>query len=62
MIAEKHIAKYQQLYLHYFGKEIGRDSACEQLDNLVNLLRIIYRPIKKEDYERFKASTKDANL
>jgi len=62
MIAEKHIAKYQQLYPHYYGKEIDRDLACNQLDNLVNLLRIIYRPIKKADYEKFKASTKDANL
>lgn len=61
MITDKHITKYQQLYLHYYGREVDRDSACEQLDNLVNLLKIIYRPIKKEDYERFKISTKDAN-
>lgn len=61
MIAEKHIIKYQQLYLHYFGKEIDRDSACKQFDNLVNLLQIIYRPIKKTDFDKFKTATKDTD-
>lgn len=60
-ISEKHIKEYQALYKKEFGRDVSYNEADKQLSNLVNLLKIIYKPIKKKDFERFSRKEPEAN-
>lgn len=52
-ITKEDVEKFQELYKKEKGEEISYEEAQECTINLVNLLRIIYKPIKKEDYEKY---------
>lgn len=47
-------AKFKELYKKETGKDISDEEAMKSITSLVNLLRIIYRPIKKSDFEKYK--------
>ncbi|MFA6427228.1 MAG: hypothetical protein WCW16_02150 [Candidatus Magasanikbacteria bacterium] len=49
MVSDEQVAKFQTLYKNLFGKEIGLEDAREQAIKLVQLVGLIYKPIKKED-------------
>lgn len=53
MITESDAKKFQELYKAETGKEISSAEALECARNLVEMVRLIYRPIKKGDYEKF---------
>lgn len=45
MPSDKHIAKFQELYLNRFKKEIGVEEAREKLAALVHFLKIVLKPM-----------------
>jgi len=53
MITEADIIKFKELYRTETRQGISSEEAFECVRNLVELLRIIYKPIKKNDYEVF---------
>lgn len=53
MLTEEHLIKFQELYKRHFGKDIDRQDALEKASKLLQLMRIIYKPIAKNEFERF---------
>jgi hypothetical protein len=54
MLADKHIAKFQELYLNRFGKEIGVEEAREKLAALVRFLKIVLKPMDEEEFRELE--------
>lgn len=52
-LAKEDIKKFQSLYLKRFGVELTEKEAYEKGLNLVNLMKVIYKPIKKDDFENY---------
>jgi hypothetical protein len=53
-LTSKHIADFQQLYLEEYGITISEDEALERSTKLIELIRIIHKPITNEDYKKYK--------
>lgn len=54
MLSDEHLKKYQAIYKKRYGKEISRADALEQGTKLINLLKIIYKPMTKAEFEQLK--------
>lgn len=54
MLSDKHIAKFQELYLNRFGKEIGVEEAREKLAALVRFLKIVLKPMDEEEFRELE--------
>lgn len=54
MSSDKHIAKFQELYLNRFGNEIGADEAREKLAALVRFLKIVLKPMDEEEFRELE--------
>lgn len=52
-ITTEDVKKFQELYKKEKGEDISYEESCECITNLVNLLRIVYKPITKEAYEKY---------
>lgn len=52
-ISDEKIEEYRKIYKEQFGEEISKEEAREQGINLVNLMKLIYKPITKEDAAKF---------
>ena len=46
-LSPESVKKYQELYRKRFGKEISQEKAYEEGMKLIRLMKVIYRPIKK---------------
>ena len=53
MINEEHLSKFQQLYRERFGRTISRDEALAKGIELIELIKLIYKPITREEYRQF---------
>ena len=53
-LSDKMIKKFQILYKEHFGIEISKKEAYEKGIKLVQLMKLIYKPIKKSDFEKLK--------
>ena len=53
MIEEKYILKFKRLYEEEFNEKITYDEALKQCTAMVNLCKIVYRPITKQDLEKY---------
>ena len=54
MPSDKHIAKFQELYLNRFKKEIGVEEAREKLAALVRFLKIVLKPMGEEEFRELE--------
>jgi hypothetical protein len=54
MPSDKHIAKFQELYLNRFKKEIGVEEAREKLAALVRFLKIVLKPMDEEEFRELE--------
>lgn len=54
--SEKHISDFQKLYIEEFGINLSEDEAIDRGGKLIELIQIIYKPIKKEDYQKYKVT------
>lgn len=48
------VTKFQKLYQARFNKKISLEDAYDQGVKLVRLMKIIYKPITKEDYQKLQ--------
>lgn len=53
MISEKHLKNFKKLYKKRFGLIINNEAAYEEANQLLQRMRIAYKPIKKKDLENF---------
>lgn len=59
MISKEALEEYKKIYQKQFGKEISDADALEQATKLLRLMEIVYKPMTKEEFERFsKQQTK----
>jgi hypothetical protein len=52
-LTNEQIEKFQELYKQQFGEEISYEEAADRGLKLVRLVRLVYKPITKEQYKRF---------
>ncbi len=53
MIKEKHILKFQRLYKEEFNEKITYDEALKQCIAMVELCKIVFKPITRKDLENY---------
>jgi hypothetical protein len=53
-LTDKHISDFQKLYLEEYGVTLSEDEALERSVKLIELIRIVYKPISKEDQTKYK--------
>lgn len=50
-LTQAQIRKFQAIYKEYFSVELSEDEAVEKGSQLVALLRKVYKPIPRNEYE-----------
>ncbi len=53
-LSSKNVSDFQEIYKETFNEEISTEEAIEQGAKLIELIRAVYRPITKENYEKYK--------
>ncbi len=53
ILTDAQVTEFQTLYEKRFGEKISREEAYEGGVRLIQLLKIIYRPITKEEYIKY---------
>jgi hypothetical protein len=53
-LTDKHISDFQKLYLEECGVTLTEDEALERSTKLIELIRVVYKPISKEDHAKYK--------
>jgi len=56
MINSEAIKEFQDIYLKEYGKKLTNEQASELGKRLLNLFKLIYRPIKIKNKQEFKDS------
>jgi hypothetical protein len=59
MISKQAIDKFKEIWKSEFGEDISDEHALEQGTNLLNLMRIVHSPIKKEWLDSYNAKLKE---
>ena len=55
-LTDEQIAQFQKLYKQRFGKELCYEDAKDSGIRLIRLVKIIYKPITKEEYTKHHTS------
>jgi hypothetical protein len=53
LLKEKHVIEFQKLYKKIYKEEITYDEALKQFTAMISLCKIVYRPITKQDLEKY---------
>lgn len=53
MISKKSLEKFKKLYKDHFNIELSNEDTLEKAIKLRRMVEIIYKPITKEDYEKY---------
>ncbi len=61
MLSNEQIEKYQAIYKKYYGKEISREEAYEQGIKFIRLIKLIYKPMTKEEYQILQKRREEIN-
>lgn len=48
MISKEALEEYKKIYREEFDKDISDEDALKQAVNLLSMMNVIYRPLKKE--------------
>jgi len=51
LLTKEQVEKFQEIYRKSFGEEISYQDALAGGISLVNLMKIIYKPITQKDYD-----------
>lgn len=51
LLLDADIKKFQELYKARFGVDISKDEACAKGTQLLNLMKLVYKPMTKEEHE-----------
>lgn len=57
MLKQASIKQFQNIYKQETGKEISHQEALIMAEQLIDLVRLVYRPIKKSEYEKWKTNS-----
>jgi rubrerythrin len=52
MISKEHLDKFKELYKKKTGKDISDQDALESATKLINLVKAVYKPMTKDDYDK----------
>jgi len=52
-LSKEAIEEFKEIYRQEFGEEISDQKALELALNLLNLFKVIYKPITKKEFEEF---------
>lgn len=61
-LSDEHIARFQELYLKRFGKEISREDAQKKGAKVLRLMALIYRPMTKTEFEAVQVRRKKLSI
>lgn len=61
-ISDKQLEKFRELYKKKFNQIIDRQEAFASLTKLVNLIRIIDKPITEAEFERLQERRKELGI
>ena len=50
MISSEQLKEFKKIYKKEFGEDISDEDALESATKLIEMVKLIYRPIKKSDY------------
>jgi hypothetical protein len=53
-LTEPQIEKFQRLFFTEYGKHISFDNAKIELEKIIEMVKCVYRPLKKEDAVKTK--------
>ena len=53
MITEARAKQFQSIYEQETGEKLTLEEAFECAQSLVEMVRLVYKPIKKADFEKF---------
>lgn len=62
MISEKALKEYKAIYKKEYGVDLPDEEALEQATKLLNLMKIIYRPISKDNYEKLQKRREETKV
>lgn len=51
LLDDKHVSSFQKLYKESFGEDISKEEAYTQGIKLIELVRVVYQPMTKEEYD-----------
>jgi len=54
MISNEHIQEFKRLYKEHFRRDISDAYVLESATKLIDLVRAVYKPMKKEEFEELK--------
>lgn len=54
LLSEEYITKFTGLMRKHYGVELSREEAYDQATKLLNLVKVVYRPMTEEDYQATK--------
>lgn len=58
-LTDQDITKFQALYQSEFSMEISREEAYEKGIKLIRLVKLIYKPMTKEEHEQIQKHRQD---
>jgi hypothetical protein len=58
MLSEAQVTKYQILFKAKFGREINHENAYIQGLKLINIIKLIYKPITYSEYKQVQERRK----
>jgi hypothetical protein len=56
MLSDEQIKQFQDLYKNHFGKEIGREEAIQKGNQLINIVKLTYKPMTEKEYQQFNTN------
>jgi len=54
MLSDEQITKFQNIYKKNFGKEISREVAYDMGVKLVELFKLVYKPMTEVEYNKIR--------
>lgn len=59
MLSEEYLTKFSKLMRELYGVELSREEAYEQATKLLELVKVVYRPMTEEEFRKTIESIKD---
>ena len=62
MLTNADIEKFKQIYKDSFGEELNNETALEMGLSLVNLMKLIYKPMTEKQYQNLQIRRKELGI
>lgn len=59
MLSKEAVEEFKAIYKKQFKKDLTDQEALEKATSLINLMRIIYKPMTKDEYETVQKRIKE---